>query len=282
VSAEAGRPASPTAPLPSSTLILLREGWGAPFEVLMVKRHGSVTFPGVHAFPGGVLEAGDASASGASAPDGQTWAPDATADRPPDALRFWIAALRETFEEVGILLAYRDGRLLAGPLPPDVLARRTELHAGRAFADVLADLGAVPASDRLFSFARWVTPSANPRRFDTRFLVTRVPPGQEPIVDGTETEASEWLTPAAALAAYERERIDLIPPTVRTLDDLARFADVEAVLTSARRRAVCPACPEIVAEGERLTMRYPSPCPDDPLPARRLVLDGRRWRPLPD
>jgi 8-oxo-dGTP pyrophosphatase MutT (NUDIX family) len=282
VSAKAGRPESPPAPLPSSTLILLREGWGAPFEVLMVKRHGSVTFPGVHAFPGGVLEAGDAAAPGASAPAEQTWATDAVADRPPEALRYWIAALRETFEEVGILLAYRAGRLLEGPLPRDVLARRDELHAGRTFAEVLHDLGAVPASDRLHSFARWVTPTANPRRFDTRFLVTRVPPGQEPVVDGTETEASVWLTPAAALAAYDAETIELIPPTVRTLDDLARFPDVEAVLASARRRAICPACPEIEVDGDRVTMRYPSPCPDDPLPARRLVLEGRRWRPLPD
>jgi hypothetical protein len=127
-----------------------------------------------------------------------------------------------------------------------------------------------------------VTPTANPRRFDTRFLVARVPAGQEVVVDGTETESSEWLTPAAALAAYDDERIELIPPTVRTLDDLARFADVETVLASARRRAICPACPEIEVDGERVTMRYPSPCPDDPLPARRLVLDGRRWRPLAD
>ena len=282
MSAASGPSESPAVPLPSSTLVLLREGRQAPFEVLMVKRHGSVTFPGVHAFPGGVLEASDAVVPGAAVPSEQTWASDALADRPPDALRFWIAALRETFEEVGILLAHRAGRLLEGPLPPDVLARRAELHQGRPFAEVLRDLGAVPASDRLYSFARWVTPTANPRRFDTRFLVARVPAGQEPVADGTETESCVWLTPAEALAAYEAERIELIPPTVRTLDDLARFLDVEAVLANARRRAICPACPEIEVDGDRVTMRYPSPCPDDPLPARRLLLEGRRWRPLPD
>jgi len=247
----------------------------------MAKRHGSVTFPGVHAFPGGILEESDGGMLGAGLPPEQRWADGEGADRPPDALRYWVAALRETFEEVGLLLAYRNGAVVEGPLPDDVLALRDRLHAGASFADVLREIDAVPATDRVYSFARWVTPSANPRRFDTRFVVSRLPRGQEPVVDGTETESCTWLTPVAALEAYEAGEIELIPPTIRTLDDLARFVDVDAVLASAARRAIRPACPEIEIQGERVTMRYPSPCPDDPLPDRRLILQDGRWRPLP-
>jgi 8-oxo-dGTP pyrophosphatase MutT (NUDIX family) len=282
VSDPAGRPTAPAVPLPSSTILLLREtvdGRG-PFEVLMVKRHGSVTFPGVHAFPGGILDAHDATAPGATLPADQAWHPDAAGDRPPAVLQYWVAALRELFEEVGILLARRDERLVTGPLAPDVDALRPRVLAGHGFAEVLRSIDAVPATDVLYSFARWVTPVVNPKRFDTRFVVARMPVGQEARVDGTENESHRWVTPAEGLAAYVDGEIDLIPPTVRTLDDLARFTTVDAVLTSARGRRILPACPEIEVEGDRVTMTYPSPCPDDPLPARRLILENRRWRPI--
>jgi 8-oxo-dGTP pyrophosphatase MutT (NUDIX family) len=247
----------------------------------MVKRHGSVTFPGVHAFPGGILDPHDADAPGASLPSDQAWADAADADRPPEVLQYWIAALRELFEEVGILVAYRAGRLIEGPLPAEVGALREVVLAGRGLAAALSTVGAVPATDLVHSFARWVTPVVNPKRFDTRFVVTRFPPGQEVRVDGTETESHRWVTPAEGLALYVDGDIELIPPTVRTLDDLARFESIDAVLASARARRILPACPEIdFGEGRRVSMTYPSPCPDDPLPARRLVLEDGRWRPL--
>jgi 8-oxo-dGTP pyrophosphatase MutT (NUDIX family) len=269
----------PAAPLPSSTVILLDEDAGGPFRVLMVKRHGSVTFPGVHAFPGGVLDPSDADSPGAALPSDQRWAPS-DGDDPHTALPFWVAAVRELFEEVGILLATRDGRLVTGPLGADVLALRDAVHGGAGLAAALATVRAVPATERLFSFARWVTPSVNPRRFDTRFLVGRMPAGQEPCADGTETESCTWYTPAGALAAYLAGAIELIPPTVRTLDDLARFPSIDAVLEHARTRAVVAACPEIEQEGGRVTMRYPGASGDPSLPDRRLVLEHGRWRPL--
>jgi 8-oxo-dGTP pyrophosphatase MutT (NUDIX family) len=282
VSEPSARPAGPARPLPSSTVLVLREAAAGrvPFEVLLVKRHGSVTFPGVHAFPGGILDPHDADAPGADVPRGQRWHDAPEADRPPEVVRYWIAALRELFEEVGILVAYRGGRLLEGPLAPEVDALRATVLGGRGFAAVLRDIDAVPATDRVYAFARWVTPVVNPKRFDTRFVVTRLPPGQVVHVDGTENESHRWAAPAVALDAYARGEIDLIPPTVRTLDDLARFGSIDAVLASARARRILPACPEIETAGARVTMTYPSPCPDDPLPARRLVLEDGRWRPL--
>ncbi len=275
---------APATPLASSTVILLRDEGGAagPFSVLMLKRHGSITFPGVHAFPGGVLDAADAHAAGASLPAEQRWAPPDEGDAPPDALPYWVAALRELFEEVGILLAHRGGRLVEGPLTDDLLALRPRLHAREPFGALLSGLGLVAATDRVYSFARWVTPKVNPRRFDTRFLVARAPAGQEPVIDGTETVAAEWLTPQAALEAYEAARIELIPPTVRTLDDLARFPSVDAVLADARRRIVRAASPDIMASGGEPSMTYPDNTGQVGLPPRRLVLRDGRWRPVRD
>ncbi|HWP66874.1 MAG TPA: NUDIX hydrolase [Candidatus Limnocylindria bacterium] len=269
-------------PLPSSTVVLLDDDvrGDGPFRLLMVKRHGRVTFPGVHAFPGGVVDASDAAAPGAALPADQRWAGAPAGDDPSTALPFWVAAVRELFEEVGLLLALRDGRLIDGPLGTDVLALRDRLHAGEGLAQALARIGAVPATHVLYGFARWITPSANPRRFDTRFLIGRAPAGQKPCPDGTETESCVWYTPEQALAAYFAGDIELIPPTVRTLDDLARFDSIDAVLDHARRRAVVPACPEIETAGGRITMRYPGAADDPVLPDRLLVLEHGRWRPL--
>lgn len=272
-------PAPPPEPLPSSTVILLRDASGAdgPFSVLMLERHGSITFPGVHAFPGGVVEVGDAQVDGATLPATQAWAPRGEGDTGDDALPLWVAAVRELFEEMGILLATRAGRPVPTPLAGDVLALRARLEAGEPFPALLAEQRLVPATHELWYFARWITPRTNPKRFDTRFLVGRVPAGQDAVVDGTETVGHEWLTPAAALRAYHEDRIQLMPPTVRTLDDLARFASVDAVLADARRRVVRALCPEIESGGGLPAMTYP----DDTgtgLPPRRLVLRDGRWR----
>jgi 8-oxo-dGTP pyrophosphatase MutT (NUDIX family) len=268
-------------PRASSTVILLREeavGDG-PFSVLMLERHGSIAFPGAHAFPGGGVDPRDAEAPGARLPAAQQWPPAGEGDRPPEAVALWMAAVRELFEEVGILLAARADAMLEGPLPPEVAALRPRVVAGEPLARLLAGAGLVPATDRLFYFARWITPRANPRRWDTRFLIGRMPDGQVPIVDGTETVSCAWFTPRAALAACEAGRIVLMPPTVRTLDDLARFSSVEAVLADAARRIVRPVTPELVQEGPVVTIRYPDHTGDPALPARRLVLREGRWRP---
>jgi 8-oxo-dGTP pyrophosphatase MutT (NUDIX family) len=267
-------------PLPSSTVILLREEGGAdaPFSLLMLERHGSVTFPGVHAFPGGVVDPGDHEVPGTLPPE-QAWAPPGEGDRPPEALPYWVAAVRELFEEVGILLARAGERAVDGPLVPELGALRTRLHAGERFGPLLAAHGLRPATDALYYFARWITPRQNPRRFDTRFLVGRMPPGQEPCADGTETVSCRWYAPQAALAAYERGDIMLIPPTVRTLDDLAGFTSVDAVLADAKRRVVRALRPEVIDGGELPTLSYPDNTGRPDLPPRKLVLRDGRWRP---
>jgi 8-oxo-dGTP pyrophosphatase MutT (NUDIX family) len=271
----------PAEPRSSSTVVLLRpeEGRDHPFSVLLLERHGSIAFPGAHAFPGGIVDADDAEAAGAMLPASQCWAPESEGDCPPAALAYWVAAVRELFEEVGILLAHRDGRLLEGPLPMEVGALRARVLAGEPFARVLDASGLVPATDQLLYFARWITPIVNPRRWDTRFLVGIVPPGQEAVADGTETVSCAWFTPRAALAAYEAGEITLIPPTVRTLDDLTRFSSAEAVLADAAARVVRAVTPEIVHDGGEPSIRYPDNTGRAGLPARPLVLRDGRWRP---
>jgi 8-oxo-dGTP pyrophosphatase MutT (NUDIX family) len=277
----------PVEPRPAASVVLVRPGAVAPVESYLIRRARGMRFlGGYYAFPGGKVDLGDrrpetlARASGLAAA-----AAAAVVDAPQDEvppLAYWVAAVRELFEEVGVLLATRGGVALEGPLGPDVLALRDRLHAREGLAAVLARIDAVPATHALYAFARWVTPSVNPRRFDTRFLIGRMPGGQEPCPDGTETESCTWYTPAAAIAAYLAGEIELIPPTVRTLDDLARFASIDDALGHARTRAVVPACPEIETEAGVVTMRYPGIAGDPLLPDRRLVLEHGRWRPLAD
>ncbi|MCW5891025.1 MAG: NUDIX hydrolase [bacterium] len=268
-------------PLPSSTLILLRAEPVAadPFAVLMLERHGSVTFPGVHAFPGGVVDPGDHVVPGARLPPDQAWAPAGEGDGPDDALPYWVAAVRELFEEVGILLSTRAGAPVASCDLPDLADLRARLHAGAPFAELLAEHDLTPATDALYYLARWITPKQNPRRFDTRFLVARLPDVQEACADGTETVSCRWFGPREALAAYESGAITLIPPTVRTLDDLARFPSIDAVLADARRRVVRAVRPQVVTVGGQPALQYPDEAGHAELPPRRLVLRDGRWRP---
>ncbi len=272
--------AAPPVPLPSSTVILLRDepGGDGPFSVLMLERHGSITFPGVHAFPGGILEPGDADVVHAGVPPEQAWAEAHEGDTPELAPPYWVAAVRELFEEMGILLARRDGRMLGAGEVAERLALRARLETGEAFGALLRERELVAATDTLHYFARWITPRVNPKRFDTRFLVGRLPEGQDAVVDGTETVSHAWLTPAAALRAYLDGRIELIPPTVHTLDDLTRFASADAVLADARCRVVRARCPELEGAGGEPAMTYPGSGGGAVAP-RRLVLRDGRWRP---
>jgi 8-oxo-dGTP pyrophosphatase MutT (NUDIX family) len=278
------RVSEPAAPRPSSTIVLLREEHGeeGPFSVLLLERHGSIAFPGAHAFPGGVVDPGDEHAGDAALPATQRWADASEGDCPPHALRYWMTGVRELFEEVGILLARRDGRVVEGPLTPVLARLRADVLAGAPFAPALAAEGLVPSTDAVFYFARWITPRMNPRRWDTRFLVGEVPPGAEVDVDGTETVSASWLTPRAALAAYEAGRIELIPPTVRTLDDLCRFGSVDAVLRDAAGRVVRALTPEPSQEGGEVALAYPDNTGRSGDPPRRLVLRDGRWRPETD
>jgi 8-oxo-dGTP pyrophosphatase MutT (NUDIX family) len=289
--------AAPPSPVDSATVVVLRELPGAAIEVLLVQRHAeSRAFGGAHVFPGGRVDAADAAAelaalSALTAAEAAERLGEGTP--PAAALAYWIAAVRELYEEAGILLATVGGVPL-GEASPDAVARareqRAALIAGRTtFGDVVAreDLRLDTAS--LHYFSRWITPLHAPRRYDTRFFVTLLPPGQEPLHDRRETTAADWFTPAAALAGAHAGTLFLTPPTMRTLEDLAELGSWPRIRAAASH-AVPAILPKVVEIAGATTILYPGDAAyegalpgtlfaEEPSgPRNRVVMDAGGWR----
>lgn len=234
---------------PAASLILLRDGRDGP-EVLLVQRNSTGDFPGLHVFPGGLVDAADRDPAllCRSRRDEESARSLLGID---EALPWFIAALRESLEEVGILPG----------LAADAEQRLTWQRAINAREQGLADIPgeALPelATDRLGFFSHWITPEGIPRRYDTRFFVTRADPGQTVNVDGREAVAADWLRPADALAAHESGDIRLIFPTIRNLQALAAWPNVDALLDEACKPRPVPAMlpkMQLTANGPRMLL----------------------------
>lgn len=221
---------SPVIPSPAATVALLRDRPDGAVETLLIRRHTKSKFAaGDYVFAGGKIEADDMPADAERFCRDLTL-PAATArlggdlDR-RDALAYWVGAIREAFEEVGLLLAYGpDGDFVRlGPAEADRYAvyRDACQRANAAFFDMLRAESLILATDRLSYFAHWITPEENPIRFDTRFFAAVAPPEQAAVADGTEIVGVRWLTPEEALAALERKEITLRTPTIKNLQLLA-------------------------------------------------------------
>jgi 8-oxo-dGTP pyrophosphatase MutT (NUDIX family) len=224
---------------------------GRGFEVYMLRRKPSMAFaPGAYVFPGGSVDLRDADEEVAWAgPPAADWGE--VFDAPPELARALVcAAVRETFEESGVLLAGpTDGTVVADTTGEDWEAdRRALLDRSLSLAELLARRGLILRSDLLRSWARWITPAAESRRFDTRFFAAALPNGQRTRDVGGEAAAVQWITPAAALEAGRTREIELWLPTAITLAELADHADVDAVLGA--ERTVTPLLPELfMADG---------------------------------
>jgi glyoxylase-like metal-dependent hydrolase (beta-lactamase superfamily II)/8-oxo-dGTP pyrophosphatase MutT (NUDIX family) len=217
---------------PAATIALIRAGTSG-IEVLMTHRPATMDFgPGLHVFPGGAVDAGDADPRLLSR---SARSPQACADAwvgelaPEAAAAHHVAAIRELYEEAGVLLATRpDGT------PPAAGDVAPALASGRSFVDVVESADLVLRTDRLVPLSRWVTPPRDvTRRYDARFFVAALPDGASVVLDEREVAAHEWLMPRAALAARAAGRIELWPPTSTTLQQLAAaraLADVAAYL----------------------------------------------------
>ncbi|HXJ81319.1 MAG TPA: hypothetical protein VMS64_21910 [Candidatus Methylomirabilis sp.] len=217
----------PVTPSPAASLALLRDRAPGAVEVLLLERHAKSKFAaGDHVFAGGKVEADDVPddaerfSRGISDRDAAAQLGDKLAGR--EALAYWLGAIRETFEEVGILLAYtREGRFVT--FSPEN-RERFSMHraacqrSNQAFFSMLRTEGLTLATDRLTYFAHWITPEENPIRFDTRFFAAVTPPEQEALVDGQEIVAARWLTPTEALEALRRREITLRTPTMKNLE----------------------------------------------------------------
>lgn len=231
----------------AATIVLLREGPAGP-EVFMMKRPGVGDFPDLHVFPGGKLDESD------FAPELLQGLDPATADRRlgvAGGLRYWVAAIRECFEECGVLLAYRDGAPLCWANEGEIArfdGYRQALIEGRiSLLEVCRREGLRLAADRVSYFSHWITPEVAPRRFDTRFFVAAMPDNQETIAHHWETADDEWVSPRAALQAHREGRWQMIAPTLITLGTLADFADVGSILAAVEAEAHLPALTDELA-----------------------------------
>jgi 8-oxo-dGTP pyrophosphatase MutT (NUDIX family) len=204
-------------------------------EVLLLRRRkGSAFVGGMTVFPGGGLDPDDAEPRYLTRAPGLT---DAAASvrlgLEVGGLAYWIAVVRETFEETGVLLAHgRDG----GPVPAAALAERHAVDRGeRRLLEVLDEHDLVVDTAAIAAFARWVTPVGPPRRYDTYFFVTSMPPDQIATVDNVEAVHGEWRTPAAGLEGFASGQLVMLPPTVAMLQLLARFDTTAACLAELAR-----------------------------------------------
>ncbi len=210
----------PVTPRPAAAIVLMRAGEDGRLEVFMVRRHVRSEFvPDVYVFPGGSVKPEDREielASGLCAPAGEG----------PTALGsgFRAAAIRECFEEAGVLLARRENEPLA--LSGEDAARYAEHRRGLqgrtlSLRDIAEGERLTLATDTLIHWAHWVTPGAFPRRFDTHFFLAEMPTSQEAAHDQLETTASAWIAPQEALAGFEQGSFPLVFAQIHQLRALA-------------------------------------------------------------
>jgi 8-oxo-dGTP pyrophosphatase MutT (NUDIX family) len=265
----------------ASTVIVLREADDGLETFMVCRHHRSGFMGGAHVFPGGKVDETDLDPG---------WG--ARVERPAEEIAerlgeadavtargLLLAAVRETFEEAGVLLA----RTASGADLPTIRARLREGASFLGLADEI-DLKIDPMT--LTPYARWVTPEIESRRFDTRFYVAVLPEGQGASHDGTETTSAVWLRPADAIDDMRTGRIKLAPPTVRTLKWLAEFEDAESVIAAALSRKPPLVRPRVVARDGGWFLALPGD-PEHPesnrvLPgATRMVLADGAWLDVP-
>jgi 8-oxo-dGTP pyrophosphatase MutT (NUDIX family) len=236
----------PATPRDAATVMLLRSGQAGGLEVYMLRRKPSMTFaPGAFVFPGGSVDPRDADEKVAWAgPPAEEWG--RIFDAPPELARALVcAAVRETFEESGVLLAGESADSVIADTTSDAWEsdRRALLDRSVSLAELLSRRGLVLRADLLRPWSRWITPVIEPRRFDARFFAAAMPSGQRTRDVGGEAAAVAWIAPAAALAAGKRGELTLWPPTAVTLTELAACGDLDAALTGPRQ--VAPIIPEV-------------------------------------
>ena len=226
---------------------------GRDIQVLMLRRTAAMKFaPGAYVFPGGSVDPADYGAEvGWQGPSPAEFG--ARLGASPEVARALVcAAVRETFEEAGVLLAGAPGGgPLAAPSGPSWEADRMAVAAGALpLAELLARRGLVLRADLLVPWARWITPEGEPRRFDARFFAAALPDGQEAVGHEAEADHVAWLRPADAIDAAKAGELSLLPPTATTLGEFAAADAAGAGLADilGTRRVIAPVQPRLVLE----------------------------------
>lgn len=271
------------APSPSSSVIVLRDG-EAGLELLLLRRHSrSAVLGNAHVFPGGKLDAADELALGLACDQPVGDLPDTLNEpdlAPATALGLYVAALRETFEECALLLGE--------PARGDTLQQALDqLRSGQTFTETFKALGLTLPTRALQPWSRWITPkvpSVTNKRFDTRFFVAKAPTDQTAAHDNHEATEALWIRPAEALQRYWDHDMDLAPPQIMTLSQLARFEQADQALASAREKAPPLIEPEPFDQDGHRVICYPG----DPRHSRaepiwsgptRLTYRNKRFEP---
>jgi 8-oxo-dGTP pyrophosphatase MutT (NUDIX family) len=286
------------APRDAATVILLRDRTEGPYELFLMQRHLSQAFMGgAHVFPGGSLDESDADPGLAAYLGGFCAAearlllqelelPEAT------ALGLFLTAIRETFEEAGVLLARGSSGEPIDLVDPGAAERfafyRVELHERRlTLADLARREGILYAPDLLIPYSHWITPETEPRRFDTRFFLARFPERQVAVHDRMELTESCWMTTGSALADQEAGRIALMPPSLKTIEELHVFPCIEPLFASARSQRIHTILPEAFWTADSFGIRLPHDSeytldafkrPPRPGETSRIVMQDRIWK----
>lgn len=273
-------------PRDAATVVVVRET-SAGLEVFCVQRHARSGFlGGAVVFPGGKVDASDRSEqwqdlSSDLSPRVRSFGPDEATAR-----AFAVAALRELLEEAAILPvagARLDGQETA-LLRSELANRASSEGDAPAFAALLRERGLRADTSRLEALARWITPAAESRRYDTRFYILPAPDQQHGAHDRHETTDSFWATPREVLARWERGEFFLAPPTSRMLGLLLTAPDIRSALAIAAAQSLDPVCPFFTMDGDQGVLAlpgdplYPEPAPppaDDTAPTRFVLVDGR-------
>jgi 8-oxo-dGTP pyrophosphatase MutT (NUDIX family) len=290
--------ASMNTPLDSATVILTRESSQGQFKVFLMRRHRDQDFMGgAFVFPGGRLDEGDCDPSLGSFTGGFTGAEakrclqasDLTEEK---ALGLFFAALRETFEESGVLLAYDESGhvidLAEGEKAGRFAGYRLRIHDQSLSLSELAKKERLTfALDLLTPYAHWITPDIESKRFSTRFFLARQPPEQLPFHDTVEMTKSQWITPSAAMEQQRDGRILLMPPTLKTLEELNEFDSLDDLFETVRLRKISTILPEAFVTEDGFGVRLPHDPeykieaykqPPRPGETSRIVMRGGMWR----
>lgn len=268
----------------AATVVLVREAAGCPpdFEVFMLLRTVNSDFnAGAYVFPGGGVDRSDGGADAQRLCSGldarQASVRLGIAD---GGLAFYLAAIRECFEEAGVLLAAdAAGRTLSLHEPATqqrFVVHRAALNAGQiTLAAICEQEGLRLPLDLVHYYSHWITPEGMPRRYDTRFFLCRAPAGQEPLHDGVETVDNCWVRPADALARHAAGTFNLVPATRKQLEFLARHPTAEALLAAVRDMGEVPTIlPQLIigADGRPERVRLPLPEGVEEIDLRGVVL----------
>ncbi|CAN5696322.1 NUDIX domain-containing protein [soil metagenome] len=219
----------PAATSPAATVVVARPG-RKNMEVLLLRRPTRSGFAaGAWVFPGGRVDPSDSDpsiASGLAGLDPAEWADRLGLEHPAEALAFVVAALREAWEETGILIGHASGG-------SDLQQVRRALLSGELdMAEAVARTGIRFRVDDLIYIAHWITPEPEPRRYDTRFFLARVGLGTDCVLEGEELAEGRWMTPGQAMEQFREGAMMLLPPTADTLRRLGEFSDLDEAWSS--------------------------------------------------